>query len=366
MSNNRILQSLREHEQLSMIPHLETAKLSQNDAIHRAGDPLNHIYFPESGLVSLLVVGQDGRAVETGIVGREGLIGGEVILGAPASPADVIVQVEGVALRAPTAQVLDALQGSHELRQQVGQHLNFLIVQARQNILCHALHSIEARLCRWLLQASDRLESTMIGVTQETCARLFGVQRTSLSMVAHGLQMEGMIMTRRGKIELLDLPALRARACECYARLGPQLDFVQGEAVTGLKGTASSELIPPRVQQGTILVIDDDAVFGYAARRYFENSGYRVILAESSTQAIELVRSTRFDVVITDIRLGRGEPDGLELAALIKNKMPKVPVLFVTAYPELLGGRPLPGDQVFLKPVEVSQLGRAVKARLAA
>jgi CRP-like cAMP-binding protein len=108
MSNNRILQSLREHEQLSMIPHLETAKLSQNDAIHRAGDPLNHIYFPESGLVSLLVVGQDGRAVETGIVGREGLIGGDVILGATASPADVIVQVEGVALRAPTAQVLDA------------------------------------------------------------------------------------------------------------------------------------------------------------------------------------------------------------------------------------------------------------------
>jgi CRP-like cAMP-binding protein len=101
----------------------------------------------------------------------------------------------------------------------VGRHLHHLLVQAQQNALCHALHSIEARLCRWLLQAADAVEGDTVDLTQEECAGSLGVQRTSVSMVAHALQVAGHIRTRRGRIVLLDRAALERNACECYRAL---------------------------------------------------------------------------------------------------------------------------------------------------
>jgi CRP-like cAMP-binding protein len=101
----------------------------------------------------------------------------------------------------------------------VNRQLGLLLFQAEQNALCHALHTIEARFCRWLLQATDRLDSNLLELTQEACSQNLGVQRTSVSMVAHSLQRAGHLRTRRGKIEILDRSGLEKTACECYSQV---------------------------------------------------------------------------------------------------------------------------------------------------
>jgi CRP-like cAMP-binding protein len=218
MSSNWILRALPEDERASVLASCTPVMLPQHRAIYRPGDLLDHVYFLESGLVSLLSVARDGRAIETGIVGREGLIGGHVILGRPVATGEAVVQISGQAMKVPTARLLRLLESSPTLATLVNRHIDLLLLQAQQNALCHALHSIESRFCRWLLQASDTLESDLLHLTQEFCSHVLGVQRTSLSMVAHALQTAGGIRTRRGKIELLDRRELEKTACECYER----------------------------------------------------------------------------------------------------------------------------------------------------
>ena len=119
--------------------------------------------------------------------------------------------------------------------------------------------------------------------------------------------------------------------------------------------------------KATILVVDDDAAFAYAIWRFFQAKGYRVISANGSTQALQAMHDNRFDIVVTDIKFGRDEPDGLELAAMIKKGNPSLPVICVTAYPEIVQTRrPAPGVTVFYKPIELSVLRQAVEERLAA
>ena len=119
--------------------------------------------------------------------------------------------------------------------------------------------------------------------------------------------------------------------------------------------------------RATILVVDDDATFAYTAWRFFEANGYRVISANGSTQALQALESSRFDVVLTDIKFGRDEPDGLALAAMIAKRHPKLAVICVTAYPELVQANPpARGVEVFYKPVELAALRQAVDERLAA
>jgi DNA-binding NtrC family response regulator len=119
--------------------------------------------------------------------------------------------------------------------------------------------------------------------------------------------------------------------------------------------------------KATILIVDDDAAFAYTIWRFFEAKGFRVISANGSTQALQALQDNRFDIVVTDIKFGRDEPDGLELAAMIKTAHPSLPVICVTAYPEIVQTRrPAPGITIFYKPVELSVLRQAVEERLAA
>jgi CheY-like chemotaxis protein len=287
------------------------------------------------------------------------------MLNAAEAQARAVVQIDGHALRAPTARVLDWLGQSPALASLVGEHVSHLFLQARQNALCHGLHSIESRFVRWLLEASDRAGDTKLELTQESCAQLLGVQRTTLSMVAHSLQLAGMLRTRRGSIQILNRPALLQRTCVCYAKVKPQLGVGAVRSVEILaRATGSSSL--HRIPGLTLLVVDDDGAFAYAVRRYFEGNGFRVITASGSSQALDIMAKSDFHAVITDVKLSTGEPDGVELASRIRGKHPNIPLMLVTAYPELLKGRPVPGDKIFLKPVEISQLCRAVEAGLAA
>lgn len=199
-------------------------KLEQHRVLLRAGQPIDQVYFVDSGLVSLLAVAKDGRAVETGVVGRGGVVGADVILGTERAATHAIVALAGGARSMPVSQFLALVESSRPLRDDVLRSLDSQLFQAQQNALCHALHSIQARFCRWLLQASEAVGGDGLELTQEFCANILGVQRTSISVSAHGLQRAGAIRTARGKIRILEKAELEDRACDCYVRLMPYLD----------------------------------------------------------------------------------------------------------------------------------------------
>jgi len=220
---NLILRSLPEEEHAHIMGHLMPVRLALNDVIYESARPIEHVYFLESGMVSLLT-GRGGRAITTGIVGCEGLVGGKVVLGFPEAHGQAVVHLGGHAMRMPAPQFLQAYGRLPSFAKLVNNHIGLLLFQAEQNALCHALHSIESRFCRWVLQTADRLDSNVVELTQESCSQILGVQRTSVSMVAHTLQLAGAIRTRRGKIEILDRTSLENNACECYGQVKERFD----------------------------------------------------------------------------------------------------------------------------------------------
>lgn len=219
---NLILEGLPPEERSELVACSARVVLEQHDHLYEPGAAIEHVYFPQSGLVSLLTCGANGRAIETGIVGREGMVGGIVALGALVSCGRASVHIKGYALKIPASDFLRLKQALPVLSAQVNRHLHFLLFQAQHNAVCHALHAIEARLCRWLLQASDALGSDLVEVKQAICSDSLGVQRTSVSMIARELQVAGHINTRRGKIRIFNRPELERRACYCYVTMKQQ------------------------------------------------------------------------------------------------------------------------------------------------
>jgi CRP-like cAMP-binding protein len=217
--NNIILQGLLDEEREILIASSVSVQLWPQEMLYRANGPLEHVYFPQSGLVSLVMGSQSGRAIETGLIGRQGLVGGEAVLSAAGAKVDALVQISGDAIRVPVALFYKAIKTSPILAGCLNEHLAWMLFQAQQNALCHAAHPIEARFARWLLSAGDAVGSSVLGISQERCSQILGVQRTSLSMVSSALQERGTINTCRGRIEILDHAKLQNFACECYLKL---------------------------------------------------------------------------------------------------------------------------------------------------
>lgn len=226
---NIILLSLPPDERACVAEYSTMVDLEQHRVISPSGQPTEHVYFVESGVVALLTTARDGRAIKTGIVGREGIVGSTIVLGSETS-GQAVVQISGRALRAPASKFLSSYGQLPTLTGLVNRHIGLLLFQAQQNALCHALHSIEARFCRWVLQASDRLDNNVLELTQEACSQVLGVQRTSVSMVAHTLQLAGIIRTRRGKIEILDRTRLQNAVCECYQQVKQRFETADSKA----------------------------------------------------------------------------------------------------------------------------------------
>jgi CRP-like cAMP-binding protein len=221
---NRLLLRLPPEELSQLTPLLKQVGLDTGTVLHHAGEPIDHVYFPTSGLVSLLTIMQTGEAIETAIVGREGLVGGSVGSEGARSFGQSMVQIEGSALRIGAAPFAKLLDQNGSLRSLVNRYQSIVFLQAQQSAACHAYHSIEARLCRWMLHASDTVESDEVRLTQEFLSHMLGCQRTSVTMAAHALQASGFIRYTRGKIEILDRSGLEDCACECYDVLRREID----------------------------------------------------------------------------------------------------------------------------------------------
>jgi CRP-like cAMP-binding protein len=184
-----------------------------------AGDEFDYVYFPHYGMLSLLAVLKDGKAIETATVGCEGVVGGMAGLGLYKSLVRVVVQLPTGVTKISATQFRKAVAASDPIRDLCIQYNEVLLSQARITAACNAMHVIEARFCRWLLQSADRAASSTVNLTQEFLAEMLGVRRTSVTEVASKIQSAGAINYSRGVITILDRPALETISCECYQTL---------------------------------------------------------------------------------------------------------------------------------------------------
>ena len=226
VGENRLLRRLAAADFSRLEPQLKRTKMEQGTVLHPAGDPIGHVYFPISGMVSMLTILQTGQAIEIGVIGREGVVGGSIAAEGSRSFAQAIVQMPGEAWRVGAAPFLKAFEASKNFRKLVNGYQSILALQTQQSAACHALHTVEARLARWLLHAQDTVDNGTIDLTQEFLAHMLGVQRSSVSLTANTLQKSGLIQYSRGKIKILDRKAVENAACECYAVVRREMDKV--------------------------------------------------------------------------------------------------------------------------------------------
>jgi CRP-like cAMP-binding protein len=224
---NRILRQLSADELNSIQPWLVPKQLEPNAVLHEQGAAIDHIYFPLSGMISLLAVMQSGEAIETGIIGAEGVLGGDAALNGHLF-AQATVQLSGSALTMPKARFVEAYHAHPHLRNLVDRYQAIMLIQARQNAACHALHSVRGRLCRWLLQCHDMIGNASFTLTQEFLSHMLGVRRNTVSVEAHALQEAGLVRYTRGNIKILNRDGLEDCACECYSVIRAETDKMMG------------------------------------------------------------------------------------------------------------------------------------------
>ena len=217
--DNKLLSSLPRDQFDLLAPHLITQSLAQGLVLMEAGDEFDYVYFPHYGMLSLLAVLKDGKAIETATVGCEGVVGAMAGLGLYKSLVRVVVQLPTGVTKISATQFRKAVAASDPIRDLCIQYNEVLLSQARVSAACNAMHVIEARFCRWLLQSADRAASSTVNLTQEFLAEMLGVRRTSVTEVASKIQSAGAINYSRGVITILDRPALETISCECYQTL---------------------------------------------------------------------------------------------------------------------------------------------------
>jgi CRP-like cAMP-binding protein len=223
---NRFLAVLPLHDYSLLAPHLRTVELERGALLHDAGEPIEQVYFPHSGMVSLVTITRNGATVETASLGRTGVIGGSAGLGARRAVGRAIVQLPGTASRLPASRFHAIARESEAIHELAVRYNDLLIAQIQQSVACNALHTLEARLCRWLLQTHDCVNGDSIPLTQEFLGQMLGVRRTSVTLAARLLQSAGMIRYRRGHIQVVDREGLEDAACECYAAIKEHADEV--------------------------------------------------------------------------------------------------------------------------------------------
>jgi CRP-like cAMP-binding protein len=216
LGENRILHSLPAEELAELRPHLKEIPLMQGDVLYRSGEQIGCVYFPIAGMISLLTVMKTGEQIETGIVGRSGVAGATIGNNGPFAFGQATVQIEGKGYQLPRDRFLTLFNKGTTLRSLVNAYDGYLYFQSQQSSACHAVHTVEARLCRWMLQCQDVLQSDVIALTQEFLSHMMGVQRNAVSLAAHVLQEQGLIEYSRGTIRILNREGLLVVSCECY------------------------------------------------------------------------------------------------------------------------------------------------------
>jgi len=223
---NRLLAALPTADLDLLVRHFRLVELERDAVLVRSGDPIERIYFPLSGLIAFIMDMPSGQTVATAIVGNESAVGVLSTLGPTRSPMTAVVRVAGLALQISPTRFHAALGRSIALNGAVQTHNRALMAQFQHVAACNALHSVEARLARWLLQVRDRADGDVLPLTQETLAEFLGVRRTTVTQVISKLRESGAIRSNaRSSIEI-DRPRLEAAACECYQLMRRRIDRI--------------------------------------------------------------------------------------------------------------------------------------------
>jgi len=213
---NRLIAALPREEYKRLRPHLEAVSLSFKQHLYEPNEPIKYVYFPNSGVVSVISVMEDGGTVEVATVGNEGMVGIPVLLGTDRVLAETFVQVPGDGWRMKVDVFKRLITPGSPTHNLLLRYTQALMSQLSQSVACNRLHSVEERCCRWLLQTRDRVESDEFPITQEFLSQMLGVRRASVSEVAAILQKAGLICYHRGKMAILNRKGLEAGSCECY------------------------------------------------------------------------------------------------------------------------------------------------------
>ena len=211
-----MLAALPPEELKRLHPKLRRVELPFDQTLYPADAALDAVLFPESGMVSLLATLEGDQQVETGVVGREGLVGLPLVLGDNRSLVEVRVQQEGTALRIDAAAFRDVLEESAAFRVVMQRYALLFHAQVTLTAACNSRHAIDQRLARWLLIAHDRADADEFPMTHEFISLMLGVQRPGVSLAAAVLQRAGLIRYVRGRMAITDRLGLEAASCECY------------------------------------------------------------------------------------------------------------------------------------------------------
>jgi CRP-like cAMP-binding protein len=237
---NLLLASLSPGDLAALQPHLKLVYLEQDQVLFEAGHTIDATYFPTSAVVSIVVTLSTGQIVEAAMVGRDGIIGASAALDGNMALSRAVIQLSGDAMFCSLAGLRGAAMQSQPLLSLLIRHEQTLYAQAQQSTACMAAHHVDARLCRWLLRSRDLSQSDTLLFTQEFLAEMLGVNRTSVTVVAHTLQQAGIIKYTRGKIRITNLEGLQDAACECYETVKSQYQGLLGGHYTQAKIRAPS------------------------------------------------------------------------------------------------------------------------------
>ena len=223
---NAILSQLPDEEYAALAKHLLAVDLPLNKRLSEPNQPIEYVYFLNSGLISTDAMTKTGESVEVGVIGREGFSGMPALLDQPQMSHSVIMQGVGDGFRIRSSIVREEFLKGGMLQRLVHSFAYLQMVQMTQSVLCNRLHQVEARLARWLLTSADRMESESLNLTHEFLAQMLGVQRSTVTVAAGDLQRGGLIGYSRGKIDILDRKKLTGLACECYGIVSSAYDRV--------------------------------------------------------------------------------------------------------------------------------------------
>ena len=221
-TKNLFLQSVPESLWSRLSPHLGHALMIQGQLLLDTSQCVDRIYFPNGGLVSLVVGEGEGSQVEVGVIGREGVVGAPALLSLQRTFTRAMVQVPHTCSWLPVEVLAQEFTHDRELQSLLLRHVEVLLAQASQSALCNRLHSVEERLCRWLLTIRDRIQSDEIEITHEYIGHMLGTRRSSVSIALGALQRAGFVEVGRGRITLLNVEGIGECACECYKVLRDQ------------------------------------------------------------------------------------------------------------------------------------------------
>jgi CRP-like cAMP-binding protein len=230
-TDNYLLGALPTEVYERLVPHLVRLSFALGDVMYESGEWLKYVYFPISGIVSLVYTMSNGASAEMAVVGYEGMVGFAVFMGGGSTPHRAVVQCVGDALRMPAAVLNNEFGRSDALQHILLRYTQALTTQISQTAVCNRHHSLEQQLCRWLLLCCDRLSSEELPMTQELIANMLGVRRESVGHTAKHLQSLELIRYLHGHITILDRSGIEGRVCECYGVVKEEYGRLLGRRV---------------------------------------------------------------------------------------------------------------------------------------